>query len=134
MSKSSGLRPGTGLEPATPLWQRVPTRDENGLRLSDFMMLIPGLNKAGSQHIEGVIVELECALGHYTDIVCFADLNLKLNLLWVSVRPVPGICLELPTAIQLRIPEALLIAQRLPDTENSDQTGLWRHLSEFWRG
>ncbi len=133
MSKSSGLRLDTGLKPAAPLWQRVPTRDENGIQLSDFMMLIPGLNKADNHYIEGVIVELECALGRYTDTVCFADLNLKLNLLWVSVRPVLGICLELPTAIQLRIPEALLIAQRLPDTGKPDQTGLWRRLSGFWR-
>lgn len=133
MRKASGLRPSSGMEPAAPLWQRVPTRDENGNRLSDFMMLIPGLNRAGSHRIEGIIAELEYTLGHYSDTVCFADLNLKLNLLWVSVRPVPGICLELPTAIKSRVPQALLIAHRLPDTRARTQPGFWRQLGRFWR-
>ncbi len=132
MAKPSGLRRSAVLEPASPLWQRVPTRDESGTLLSDFMMLIPGLNRTGHGHIEGVIGELELALGAYTDIVCFADLNLKLNLLWVSVRPVPGICLELPSAIKLRVPEALLIAHRLPDSGGA-KAGFWQRLGSRWR-
>jgi len=42
----------------------------------------------------------------------FAEVNLKLNTLWVTVKPVPGICLELAAAIKVRIPEALLVAQK----------------------
>jgi hypothetical protein len=42
--------------------------------------------------------------------VVFADLNLKLNLLWVSLRPRPGAISELVAAIRLRVPEALLVA------------------------
>ncbi len=44
----------------------------------------------------------------------FAEINLPLNLLWVSVKPVPGIILELATTIKLAVPEALLVAQKVP--------------------
>ena len=47
--------------------------------------------------------------GLHQDVV-FADLNLKLNLLWVSLRPRPGAISELVAAIRLRVPEALLVA------------------------
>jgi hypothetical protein len=43
----------------------------------------------------------------------FADMNLRLNVLWVTVRPIPGICLELPAALKTRVPEAMLVAQRV---------------------
>jgi hypothetical protein len=39
-------------------------------------------------------------------------MNLKLNALWVTVRPIPGICLELPAAIKMQVPEALLVGQK----------------------
>jgi len=100
-----------GLMPAEPLWNRVPTRDSSGQRLSDFMMLIPKLRQRPTHQIEQVLRELQQVLAFYERSVVFVDLNLKLNLLWVSVKPVPGICLELPTAIQARIPEARLVAQ-----------------------
>ncbi len=96
---------------AEPLWNYVPTRDSEGTRLSDFMMLIPKLRKQPQPHIQHVLQQLQEVLEFYHHAVVFADLNLKLNLLWVSVKPVPGICLELPAAILDRIPEARLVAQ-----------------------
>lgn len=99
------------LQPAAPLWQRVPTHDEHGHPLSDFMMLIPRLSRRSRRYQQVVIAELETVLAGFATLVVFVDLNFKLNLLWVSVRPRPGICLELPLAIQARVPEARLVAQ-----------------------
>ena len=101
------------LNPAEPLWKRVPTRDVDGRLFSDFMMLIPKLRSRPSHIRDAVIAEIHAVLEHYRKVVVFADLNLKLNVLWVSVRPVPGICLELPAAIKCRVPEAMLVGQRV---------------------
>lgn len=102
-----------GPRPAEPLWQRVPTRDEAGRALSDFMMIIPRLRDKPHAALTLTVARIEQVLLAYRESVVFADLNLALNVLWVSVRPVPGICLELPTAIKLRVPEALLVSHKL---------------------
>jgi len=101
------------LQPAEPLWKRVPVRDDDGTRLTDFMMIIPGLRQRPTSEIAAVTGRIERALRAYRNVVVFADLNLALNVLWVSVRPVPGITLELPAVIKLHVPEALLVSQRL---------------------
>jgi len=103
---------GDGMTPAEPLWARVPTRCEDGERLSDFMMLIPRLRTRPAHHMQEILESIHDTLSCYGDTVVFADLNLRLNLLWVSVRPRPGICLALASALQTRIPEARLIANR----------------------
>lgn len=97
-----------------PLWKRVPTSDEEGRPLSDFMMLIPKLGSQPTQHIQHTFDEIQLVFDHYRHAVVFADLNLRLNLLWVTVKPIPGICLELPTALKSRVPEAMLVATQ-PD-------------------
>lgn len=99
------------LSGAGPLWNHVPTRDSEGQRLSDFMMLIPKLRNRPQTHLNQVLQQLQEVLEFYQHAVVFADLNLRLNVLWVSVKPIPGICLELPAAILDRIPEARLVAQ-----------------------
>ena len=100
------------LDPAEPLWKRAPARDADGRPLSDFMMLLPKLGKQPGDYIREVIDTLESIFGEFADQVVFADLNLKLNVLWVTVKPVPGICSSLPAAIVERIPEARLVADR----------------------
>lgn len=108
---SVSLGRSSDLSAAGPLWSHVPTRDSNGQRLSDFMMLIPKLRSKPQPHLKHVIQQLHEVLEYYQHAVVFADLNLRLNVLWVSVKPIPGICLELPAAILARIPEARLVAQ-----------------------
>ena len=98
------------LEPAEPLWKRAPTRGDDGRPVSDFMMLIPGLRKQSAAHQHRIIDTIQEVLEAYRHVVVFADLNLRLNLLWVSVRPLPGICLELPAVLHARVPEAKLVA------------------------
>lgn len=95
--------------PGLPLWQLVPTRDSAGRRLTDFMMLIPRLRSRPLADIERASREIQSVLALHQDVV-FADLNLKLNLLWVSLRPRPGAISELAAAIRLRVPEAVLVA------------------------
>jgi hypothetical protein len=95
--------------PSLPLWQVAPTRDSAGRRLTDFMMLIPRLRSRPPAEIERASREIQTVLSLHQDVV-FADLNLKLNLLWVSLRPSPGAISELAAAIRLRVPEAVLVA------------------------
>ena len=95
--------------PGLPLWQIAPTRDSTGRRLTDFMMLIPRLRCRPPSEIESTSREIQAVLALHQDVV-FADLNLKLNLLWVSLLPRPGAISELVAAIRLRVPEAVLVA------------------------
>ena len=111
---STELMCGAGLEPAEPLYTRVPTRDESGQYLTDFMMIIPGLSKRSMQIRREVIGRIDRVLQLYKRTVVFADFNMKTSVLWVSVKPVPGICLELPAVIKFHIPEALLVSHRVP--------------------
>jgi hypothetical protein len=112
--QSDALKYTLELNPNKPLWQRVPTKDESGKYLGDFMMIIPKLKTATSEHRKNTLDALNCVLNRYQDTVVFADLNLKMNLLWVSVRPVKGIILEISSAIIESVPEAKLISDRPP--------------------
>ncbi len=109
----TALTPGAKIEPAEPLWKRAPTRDNDGVILSDFMMVIPKLKHKPLHVIKDVIREIERVLTYFEKQVVFADLNLKLNILWVTVQPVPGICADVAAAIHHRIPEAKLIASKI---------------------
>lgn len=107
------IQPQLPLEllPGEPLWQRVPTRDDDGRLLCDFMMIIPRLNSLPRQKIQHTIGKLNKLLALYHEWVVFADLNLKLNVLWISHRQRTGIGVELAAAIHACIPEAKLVAQ-----------------------
>jgi hypothetical protein len=106
---STTLTIGPESGPGLPLWQLAPTRDSAGRRLTDFMMLIPRLRSRSPSHIDRASRDIQSVLALHQDVV-FADLNLKLNLLWVSLRPSPGAISELVAAIRLRVPEAVLVA------------------------
>lgn len=102
-------------EPNTPLWQRVPTKDESGKYLGDFMMIIPGLKKETSEKRKKTLNALAAVLECYKEVVVFADLNLKMNLLWISIKPVKGMMVEISTAIISSVPGAKLVSDRPPD-------------------
>ena len=94
-----------------PLYQRVPATDSAGQPLSDFMMLIPGLRDLSGKVFQEKVGLLEAVLGQFREVV-FADLNVPLNLLWVSVRPKPGVILDIATAVKYHLPEALIVGHR----------------------
>ena len=100
------------LLPTAPLYKRAPRKDENGNALSDFMMIIPKLRHKPETLIRETIRRIERVLADHANEVVFADLNLKLNVLWVVVKPLPGICWNLPVEINDAVPEALLVAHR----------------------
>ena len=91
-----------------PLYKRLPSHDENGRYLSDFMMLIPGLRNLSGSGYEFRINALHEILDAH-DAVVFADLNTPLNLLWVSVRTRNGVINDVAGEIRRRIPEAKLV-------------------------
>ncbi len=130
-ASAKSLTTSLALEPAEALWKRVPTRGADGRPLSDFMMILPGLSERPRARIVETLAAIELTLHRYGEAVVFADFNLKLNLLWVSVKPIPGICLELPAAIQTLVPEALLVADRvsLPPPKGKWPAALRRLLS-----
>ena len=103
-------RNSSGFEPNTPLWQRVPLKDAQGNLLSDFMMLIPGLKTRSQADINRTLELISAVLERYQHVSAFADMNLQLNLLWISFTPIPGVFSELPEAIQVAVPEAVLVA------------------------
>jgi hypothetical protein len=74
------------------------------------MVLIPGLKDKPQGMINRTINNVHLTLMHYQDTVVFAEFNLRLNLLWVSIRPSPGVSHEITGAIQERVPEAKLVS------------------------
>ncbi len=100
----------TFLDPAEPLRKRAPAHDENGKPLSDFMMIFPGLKQKPQHLVKRTVAAIEATLANHENAVVFAELNLRLSLLWVSIRPIPGIRFEIASGIQSLIPEARLVS------------------------
>jgi hypothetical protein len=98
------------MQPGVPLWKLAPTRDEQGGRLCDFMVLIPRLKSRHASYIGNAQTYIANVLQQHEEVV-FANMDLKLNLLWVSHRYRAGLMLEIVNAIRLHIPEAVLVAQ-----------------------
>lgn len=98
-----------GLTPSQPLWKLAPTRDTDGTSFVDFMMVIPKLKRKPQKYIDRTLKEIHLVLVQYSNVVVFADINLKINCLWISHKFQPGICQELVAAIRSRVPEAMLV-------------------------
>jgi hypothetical protein len=93
-----------------PLRYRAPLLDEDGTPLSDFMVIIPGLKHKPQDLIRKTVRDIHLALARYSHAVVFAEFNVRLNLLWVSMRPIPRIRFEIMEAIQEYVPEAKLVS------------------------
>ena len=108
--KFSGKFPSAivAMEPGTPLWQVVPTKGADGRSLADFMMLIPQLNKRHQFIIDTTMLNLQRALEPFPDVV-FANFNLKINVLWVSLNCRDGLIFEMVDSIQTLVPDAKLV-------------------------
>lgn len=112
LQMKSELRIHSGIIPSEPLYKRVPSRDKNGKSYSDFIMLIPKLSKRSAEEIDQRVVRISQVLESYQHVVVFADLNLKINVLWVSFVAVPGLTYEISAAIKLQVPEAVLVSEQ----------------------
>jgi len=112
-AKTSLYHPHHPLQQATPLWRRVPTRDAQGKPLSDFMMIFPAVDFQQKPQFDFIVDQIQQVFHYYQESIVFADLNVKLKLLWVSIYAIPGMCLEISTAINYRIPESRLVSHRV---------------------
>ncbi len=98
------------LDGSEPLHKRAPSHDEHGKAVTDFMMLIPGLRDKPRIIINQTMQTIHATLTCYADHVVFAEVNLKLNLLWISLKPEMGMRNTIACAIQDRVPGAKLIS------------------------
>ncbi len=98
-----------GILPGVPLYKLAPTRDENGISFADFMLIIPRLKKKPQAYIDKTLRDIQMVLSRYSNDVVFANMDMKINCLWVSHRPRPGLCMELTSAIRQYVPEAMLV-------------------------
>ncbi len=103
------LRIGLQMQPGVPLWKLAPTRDQDGTRLCDFMVLIPSLKSRQAVYIGNVHSHIAVTLERYREVV-FANMDMGLNVLWVSHRYRRGLMVEILSAIRLGVPEAVLVA------------------------
>jgi len=78
------------------------------------MIIFPGLKNASAIQRKDVINKITQVLSLYADTVVFADLNMKMGLLWVSVKPVKGMIVEIPMALIDSMPNAKLVTERPP--------------------
>ncbi|VAW93301.1 hypothetical protein MNBD_GAMMA21-948 [hydrothermal vent metagenome] len=95
-----------------PLWQRVPTRTETGERAFDFMIIVRRLNKLEPIKQKSVLDNIYSILSQYSEVILLADLNLKINLLWISHLPRPNLSFEITSSIIDAYPLARLISHR----------------------
>ncbi len=97
-----------------PLWKLAPKRDSEGHPYIDFMMLAPGMKNRPVDEIKCLTLIIHGVLTQYESWVVFADFNLKLNLLWVSLKYRPGIMTEIVATLRAQAPILKLVAHN-PD-------------------
>ncbi len=103
------LKRSVDMAPAQPLWKMAPTRDENGGPVSDVLMIIPKLKHRPEQYIKDTLANIEFALKQYQKEVLFANMDMKLNTLWVSFKAIPGVYTNIVSTLKINIPEAVLV-------------------------
>ena len=106
----------SNLQSFEPLWKRVPTRDHTGKPYTDFMMLIPGLKNFEPFRLHETINKMEVILKLYEKDIILADLNLKINILWVTLQPHIGLSSEIAALIHHVVPQAKLVSQHAVST------------------
>lgn len=91
-----------GLFPGGDLWRYAPARGMQGEPLCDLMMLLPAIKHERALRVL-VQAQLQSVLEGFGDKVFFANLNIRLGILWVTVKSEPGLCGEVVDAIRSRI-------------------------------
>jgi hypothetical protein len=109
MHARNDVASGASWRAGEPLWRSLPTQDESGKPLSDFMMLAPGLKNRSAAEVEAVLNAIRDVLEKFPDVVVFANFNLVLNLLWVSLRCRQGAMSVLVAALRTKVPMLKLV-------------------------
>ncbi|MCK4864890.1 MAG: hypothetical protein KAT06_05640 [Gammaproteobacteria bacterium] len=99
------------IQQSEPLWKRAPARDNSGKPYSDFMMFIPGLKNFDAARLNDIVNKMGAVLKHFENDIIMADLNLKINVLWVTIQPHIGLSSEIASLIHQAVPEAKLVSQ-----------------------
>lgn len=106
---NSDLKLSVDLSPAEPLWKLAPTRDADGGPVSDILMIIPKLKTKPELYIKDTLANIEFALKQFSNEILFANLDMKLNTLWVSFKAVPGVYVDIVSTLKTNVPEAVLV-------------------------
>lgn len=117
------LKLSIDLNPAEPLWKLAPTRDNDGGPVSDILMIIPKLKTRPEHYIKDTLANVEFALKQFSDEILFANIDMKLNTLWISFKAIPGVYVNIISTIKLNVPEAVLVGDmgsRLNKDKNQD--------------
>ncbi len=93
-----------------PLWKVVPKRDGAGQAYADFMMMAPGLKGRSGRELVVVARVIRGVLARFGDDVAFADFNVNLRVLWVSLPCRPGLMFRVVGALRAHVPELKLVA------------------------
>ena len=109
MAKSD-LPSSNRLLKASPLWERAPARDKKGQPYSDFIMLIPSFKNDLETVRQAKRLILHRLLQEYQHVIVYVDLNEKLGLLWISIKPVPGVIRVISHRIQQELTDARIIS------------------------
>ncbi len=72
-------------------------------------MIIPKLKTKPEQYIKDTLANIEFALKQFSDEILFANLDMKLNTLWVSFKAVPGVYTDIVASLKMNIPEAVIV-------------------------
>lgn len=123
--------------PGGPLYERAPTRATAGRPVSDMMLLLPGLKQGLEPVVSRVSAELSAILATFGDQVLFAELNLKLGLLWVTVPGELGLCHQVAESVRAHLPETRVVggwlaapSKKQLQSYSSDRLASPRTLSE----
>ncbi|MDH5388680.1 MAG: hypothetical protein OEY06_09540 [Gammaproteobacteria bacterium] len=112
--KDKDLTLSVGIKPAEPLWKLAPTRDDDGNRVSDLLMIIPKLKSKPKHYIQATLSEIEVALRQYKHLVLFVNVDMKLNTLWVSFKAQPGLFADITASLKFHVPEAVVVGDMSP--------------------
>ena len=107
--KKADLKLSVDVSPAEPLWKLAPTRDDEGGPVSDLLMIIPKLRHKPEDYIRDTMANIDCALKQFGNDILFANLDMKLNTLWVSFKAVPGVYGDIVSSLKISVPEAVLV-------------------------
>ena len=107
--KKADLKLSVDVSPAEPLWKLAPTRDDEGGPVSDLLMIIPKLKHKPEDYIRDTMANIDCALKQFGNDILFANLDMKLNTLWVSFKAVPGVYGDIVSSLKISVPEAVLV-------------------------
>ena len=92
------------------MWKMLPKRDAAGQAYSDFMMMAPALKRCTPRELDALVRVIQGVLARFGEQVVFADFNMHLKVLWVTLPCRPGLMPMIVSALRHQVPELKLVA------------------------